>query len=96
MNLMRSNRHYSQASETGGSPFVRSTDTSIRMSTEHLAAIAAEQRIGNLIAALNGTDVLVLPGERSRAAAEVRKGLGLPVVPEPEIVEDVEDTDPGL
>lgn len=86
MILMRGNSAYingldSHLSDAGPSPAHRATAWFTK-------AIAHEQRTANLIAALAGDDVLILPGERAEAVAQVREALGLPEVPEPEIVED--------
>lgn len=85
--IMRGNAAYSQAIDYlnpygGGGAFSME-----RANSQMLRALVLEQRTANLIAALAG-DVLILPGERAKAVAQVRKALGLPEVPEPEIVED--------
>ena len=86
--IMRGNSAYSQAIDYlnpygGGGAFSME-----RANSQMLRALVFEQRTANLIAALAGDDVLILPGERAKAVAQARKALGLPEVPEPEIVED--------
>ena len=86
--IMRGNAAYSRALDHlnpygGGGAFSME-----RANSQMLRALVLEQRTANLIAALAGDDVLILPGERAKAVAQVRKALGLPEVPEPEIVED--------
>lgn len=89
MNLMRGNRAYSNGMDSYlGSSYITGPSPAHRATAWFTKAVAHEQRTANLIAALAGDDVLILPGERAEAVAQVRKALGLPGVPEPEIVED--------
>lgn len=86
---MRGNRAYSNGMDSYmGSGYIAGTSPAHRATAWFTKAVAHEQRTANLIAALAGDDVLILPGERAEAVAQVREALGLPEVPEPEIVED--------
>ena len=85
--IMRGNRAYSRAMDSL-SPYGGGAFSMEHKNSHMLHALVFEQRTANLIAALAGDDVLILPGERAKAVAQVRKALGLPEVPEPEIVED--------
>lgn len=92
MSLMRGNRYYREAMDSFCGPSSSmGHQNATRLTSELTRALVIEQRTANFIAALSGDDVLVLPGERAKAVAEVRRALGLPEVAEPEIVEDDED-----